>query len=51
MKPLTTCANGDGRPIQPPSLVICKVCLDKIGATLRELLATAKREQERRDAD
>jgi hypothetical protein len=24
------CANGDGRPIQPPSKVICRECMEKI---------------------
>ena len=32
------CANGDGRPICPPSQVVCRECLDKIGPTLRAML-------------
>lgn len=34
MKPLAECANGCGGPPSPPSKVICKTCLDKIGARL-----------------
>lgn len=26
-KPLDQCCNGDGRPVQPPSLVLCRECL------------------------
>lgn len=26
MKALASCANGDGRPVQPPSKVICREC-------------------------
>jgi hypothetical protein len=37
-KALTVCANGDGRPVSPPSLVICRECQDKIGATLRAMV-------------
>lgn len=43
-----TCANGDGNPICPPSKVICRQCLDKIGATLRGMLRKAE-EAERND--
>jgi hypothetical protein len=25
-KPLEFCCNGDGRPVQPPSWVLCAVC-------------------------
>lgn len=28
------CCNGDGRPVQPPSMVLCKECLDGIGEKL-----------------
>ena len=38
MRPLKACANGDGRPVQPPSKVICKECMDEIGVKLRALL-------------
>jgi len=31
------CANGDGRPVSPPSRVICRECQDKITAKLRKL--------------
>lgn len=31
-KPLTTCCNGDGRPVHPPSWVLCQECF----AVLRE---------------
>ena len=27
-KPLKFCANGDGRPVQPPSHVLCKECME-----------------------
>ena len=35
--PLTTCANGCGIPPCPPSLVICRKCMDKISAKLKAL--------------
>ena len=34
-----TCANDDGRPICPPSKVLCRECMDMIGEKLRALLA------------
>lgn len=37
MKKLKSCANGDGRPIQPPSLVLCKECFDKLDAKFAAL--------------
>lgn len=37
MKALKQCANGCGVPPCPPSLVICRECMDKIGATLKRL--------------
>ncbi len=33
-----TCANGDGNPIHHPSKVICKVCMEEIGNTMRKML-------------
>ena len=30
MKERTVCVNGDGRPIRPPSAVLCKGCLQKL---------------------
>ncbi len=38
MKPLKFCANGDGRPVCPPSKVICKECLDEISRTLEKMI-------------
>ena len=34
-----TCSNGDGRPVCPPSKVLCRECMDMIGEKLRALLA------------
>jgi hypothetical protein len=36
------CVNGDGNPICPPSRVICRACLDRIGDTLRQMAANWK---------
>ena len=33
-----TCANDDGRPVCPPSKVLCKECLEMIGPKLRAML-------------
>lgn len=33
-----TCANGDGRPICPPSRVICRECMDQISRNLRAMI-------------
>jgi hypothetical protein len=41
MKALVLCVNGDGRPVCPPSKVVCRECLDKIGGNLRRLLDEA----------
>lgn len=38
MKPLTACCNGDGRPIQPPSKVLCKKCLAELDRQMHALL-------------
>mgnify|MGYP007039173139 CR=1 FL=1 len=35
--PLKACANGCGIPPDPPSLVICRMCMDKISAKLKAL--------------
>ena len=42
MRPLESCANGDGNPVCPPSLVICRACMDKITETLHEMLRKAE---------
>lgn len=34
-KSLEKCANGCDRPPDPPSLVICRECMDKITAKLQ----------------
>ena len=34
-----TCCNDDGRPVCPPSKVLCRECMDTIGEKLRALLA------------
>ena len=34
-----TCCNDDGRPVCPPSKVLCRECMDMIGEKLRALLA------------
>ena len=50
MKPLKTCANGCGVPPDPPSLVICRACQDKITAKLQtwaESMERRKAEDER----
>lgn len=38
MKPLRKCANGCDCPPDPPSLVICKDCQDKITRKLRKMV-------------
>ena len=35
MNPLVKCANGCDAAPSPPSLVICRACMDKIGLRLR----------------
>lgn len=37
---LKTCCNGDGRPIQPPSEVLCKECLDELDRKFQALAAS-----------
>ena len=34
---LASCCNGDGRPIQPPSKVLCAECLAKLDAQFQSL--------------
>lgn len=38
-KPLATCVNGDGRPVQAPSWVLCRVCLDRLSEKMHTLLS------------
>jgi hypothetical protein len=37
-EPLKVCCNGDGRPVQPPSWVLCKECLAKLDEQFKALL-------------
>lgn len=37
MKPHKSCVNGDGRPIQPPSEVLCAECFRQLGEQVRGL--------------
>jgi len=39
-KALTHCCNGDGRPVQPPSKVLCKECLTALSAKFDQLRET-----------
>ena len=34
-----TCSNNDELPVCPPSMVLCRECMDMIGEKLRKLLA------------
>lgn len=43
-KPLKFCVNGDGRPVQKPSWVLCKECFAKLNESFLAL-ATPKREE------
>jgi len=36
-KPLERCVNGCDAPVQPPSWVLCKACLDNLGAKMHAL--------------
>ena len=47
MKALKLCCNGDGRPVQPPSKVLCKECLNGIGETLRDMLEELKGKEQK----
>lgn len=42
-KPLDRCANGCDAPVCPPSLVICKACIDKITKTFEDLIERAEK--------
>ena len=33
------CINGCGKPVAPPSLVVCQDCLDRMTARLEAILA------------
>ena len=37
MKPLPHCAN-DNNPVQPPSLVLCKTCLEALDRKMQAIL-------------
>ena len=43
MKRLKRCANGCDRPPDPPSLVICRPCQDKITVSMEKILVGLKR--------
>lgn len=45
--PLVRCANGCDRPPDPPSLVICRACMDRITLTLERAVANGRRAAER----
>lgn len=38
-KPLDQCVNGDGRPVHPPSWVLCEQCFTKLDQQFRDLEA------------
>ena len=37
IKPLAACVNGDGRPVHPPSFVLCKECFTVLDQQMRKL--------------
>jgi hypothetical protein len=41
--PICRCHNGCDAPVCPPSLVICKACLDKITDTLDAMIKRAEK--------
>lgn len=43
MKALSACYNGDGRPIQPPSKVLCRECFAALDVKLRAVLTRLTR--------
>jgi len=49
--PLEKCANGCDSPPSPPSLVICRECIDKITAKLRALAGLPEKDPERNADD
>lgn len=42
------CVNGDGRPVCPPSKVICKECMDAITAKLEAMILQPTPERQRK---
>lgn len=38
MKPLKSCCNGDGRPVKPPSFVLCAECFAALDKQMNDLL-------------
>lgn len=42
-KPLKFCCNGDGRPVHPPSWVLCAECFAKLDAKFQQLRADLER--------
>lgn len=36
-KPLAACVNGDGRPVHPPSFVLCKECFAVLNQKMQKL--------------
>ena len=49
MKALKFCANGCGVPPDPPSLVICKKCKDKITLEFEQMIDDLKKEKEEQE--
>lgn len=48
------CVNGDGRPVHPPSRVLCKPCFEELDEKMRnlaDLLGVPKRQGVRNDGD
>jgi len=39
MKPFKFCVHGDGNPVCPPSLVLCRECLDGISNTFSAMIS------------
>ena len=42
MKALKDCYNGDGRPVCPPSRVLCSECLTRVGEDLKKMIEDIK---------
>ena len=42
MKSLILCANRDGRPVSPPSKVICRECQEQITRNLEDMIANLR---------
>ena len=40
-KGLLWCCNGDGRPVAPPSRVLCRECFERLDKKIRDLCAVA----------